>query len=234
MEAAPHQKKRKHETKAVEAVAKEIVAKSKHKHSSKNSSHGKFQSKGKTKTEKKNFDTGAAIAAFQPNGTAVLVPINMVNTGATAITAVGRVITMKSIHVRLNTLTPAAAAPYACRLLCVYDRSPNGALPIPTAVVANNTDGAAVLMNLGNSDRFSILFDEKFITGGSPGADNACMWVDRYVKCSLTSKALGNAFTGAIAGVEEGSVYLLALSSGTVTPGPTITEMATRVRFYDT
>lgn len=210
---------------AVQEVAK-AISKPKKKM---NHDHGKFQSTKKAKPEKKNFDTTAAIAAFQPNGTAVLVPINLVPSGNTGSSAIGREMIQKSVHVRMNVTVPAASAPHACRLLCVYDRSPNGALPAATQVVAA-TDGACALMALANSDRFSVIFDEKFVV--DPQGPQY-VWVDRFTKISLKSHALGNAFTGGIAGVQEGAIYLLALSEGAVSPGPTITEMATRIRFYD-
>lgn len=201
----------------------------------KNAGHGRFQGPSRLKKEKKNFDTTAVIATFGTLAAPVAVTlINGINVGSTANAAIGRQVRMRSVHVRLQANAVVGATSCAtCRLLCVYDKQPNGALGTLASIFTAVADNTCASMNLGYSDRYSVLFDEKF-TIGKTGTDNDAYLVDRYVKVNLVSKAITNAFTGAIGGIQEGAIYLIPISDNALLSGaPAVTYCMTRIRFYD-
>ena len=103
--------------------------------------------------ERKNIDDSSAKWASTSAGWSINC-LNDVAQGTTAITRIGRKILMKSVLVQglLATNTGNSA-----RVLIVYDRQPNGALPAATDVLTSNTIMAA--QNLDNRDRFLILAD---------------------------------------------------------------------------
>ena len=127
--------------------------------------------------------------------------LNDVAQGTTAITRIGRKILMKSVLVQglLATNTGNSA-----RVLIVYDRQPNGALPAATDVLTSNTIMAA--QNLDNRDRFLILADimpyDQVENISNPSA-NSGFGYKRYIKCNLETIYSGNA--GTIADIMSGS-----------------------------
>lgn len=200
-------------------------------------SHGKFQTSTKPRVEKKNFDTSGALTTFNTLAALTPVCINLINAGTTGITAVGRRILMRSIHVRCSVIaTSGATGANTCRLVCVYDRQATGSLASAASVFGSTTDNVSAGMNLNYSDRFSIIFDEKFILGPA-GTDNGAYILDRYVKVRLPVVAVSNQFTGAIGGINEGSVICYCISQNIVGPPalspPAIQDCFTRIRFTD-
>lgn len=214
------------------------------------SSHGKFQVKLKAPKERKNIDQVNALTFFEVPATAVVTLLNTYTAGTGPNNAVGRRVVNKSVHVRMTvssdgTGLAANGGIYGttCRVLVVYDRQPTGAVPNTTNILQDTTALGSALMNLGNSDRYSILMDEKFVLGpvycaataGTPNviSEPGVYNVDRYVKVGLQSVANGS-FTGAIGGILEGAIWLVAMSDqGGAGIRPKIVSMATRIRFTD-
>lgn len=207
----------------------------------KQSSHGKFQAKKAQRAEKKNFDTTGAIVTFNTLGAPVAVtPINLVTSGNSAITAVGRSIRMVSVHVRMTVYASnsQASGGVACRLLCLYDKQPNKLLVGLGDIFETTADNTCALMKMGETDRFSVIFDEKFVVSAI-GTDSQVYFLDRYCKVNLMSKAAVNSFSGAITGVQEGAVLLIpvcdqnAVGPPVVQTPPGVVSCATRIRYFD-
>lgn len=68
---------------------------------------------------------------------------------------IGRKVHFKSLLMRFNISTTATIGSY--RLLVVYDKQANGAVPAITDILVSTA--ALAPMNLNNADRFVILFD---------------------------------------------------------------------------
>ena len=175
--------------------------------------------------ERKNIDDSSAKWASTSAGWSINC-LNDVAQGTTAITRIGRKILMKSILVQgiLATNTGNNA-----RVLIVYDRQPNGALPAATDVLTSNTIMA--VQNLDNRDRFLILADimpyDQVENISNPSA-NSGFGYKRYIKCNLETIYSGNA--GTIADIMSGSLIMMTnCNAGTLT-GETGIQ---RVRFVD-
>lgn len=127
------------------------------------------QLRGQQGPELKSLDLPAASYAL--NTTAVITPLNLIRVGSTFCNRIGRKIEMQSLRVagRLDTLRTVADEEYT-RILIVYDRQANGALPA-IADILQTTDQATANtttsfsgVNLNNRDRFVILRDERIVT----------------------------------------------------------------------
>ena len=175
--------------------------------------------------ERKNIDDSSA----KWTSTSAAWSINCLNDvaqGTTAITRIGRKILIKSVLVQgiIATNTGNSA-----RVLIVYDRQPNGALPAATDVLTSNTIMA--VQNLDNRDRFIILADimpydqEENIS--NPSASSGFGY-KRYIKCNLETIYGGNA--GTIADINSGSLLMMTNCNGGTITGETGIQ---RVRFID-
>ena len=174
--------------------------------------------------ERKNIDDSSAKWTTAVTTWTISV-LNDVAQGSSAITRIGRKILMKSILVQ-GSLTNSNAFG---RILIVYDRQPNGALPAATDVLTSNTMMA--VQNLDNRDRFIILADifpyaqDESLAGEINGAP---MCYKRYIKCNLETVYGGNA--GTIADINSGSIIMMTNCNG----GTVANESGIqRIRFVD-
>lgn len=214
--------------------------------------HGKFQVRVKMPKERKNLDLVNSLTSLTTPTLATPLLLNSYTGGSNANQALGRRVINKSILIRATVCSDgtglaANGVAYAvtCRFLVVYDRQPSAAAPTVATILQDLTAIGSSVMNLQNADRFSVLMDEKFplggiTTGATAGvpicyADPSCHVVDRYVKVGLPTVANGPAFTGAVAGISEGAIWLLAFNdiAAGAGIGPKIVSMSTRVRFID-
>lgn len=235
----------------VVAASPSVVAPRSMKRSMGPRAYGKFQA-SKKHSEKKNLDTDIAAAGLStvPSlATATVYCLNLLNTGSSGITTVGRRVIMKSLllraSIRMGTSlnAPAATASTSVRVMVVYDRQPNGSLATIAQLLGATTYGTASPLSLANSDRFTILLDEKFgipgccvVTAGTNVAvdEPAPYFLDRYVKVGLPCEANGSAFTGAISGIATGGVFLLAWSDIAAANSPPVVDCAmSRIRYID-
>jgi len=174
--------------------------------------------------EKKNIDDTAPKITSGATTWTINV-LNDVAQGTTAITRIGRKILMKSLLVQgwVNLSSPTVL-----RILIIYDRQPNGALPGATDVLTSNTLMAA--MNLDNRDRFICLADifpgddAENLTGN---ATNGFGW-KRFIKMNLETIYGGNA--GSIADINTGSLLIMTNCYGGTASSETGLQ---RLRFVD-
>lgn len=207
-------------------------------------SFGKFQA-GKNKLEKKNLDTdivAAGLTNLNNLAGSSTYCLNLLNAGNTATTAVGRRAIMKSLLLRMSigpVVQTVLTTTGNIRVLVVYDRQPNGSLATVAAILGTTTYGTASPLNLGNSDRFTVLLDEKLSIGclyssGTPtnyvSEAPVPVYVDRYVKIGLPVET-SSAFNGTITNISSGSIVLLAWSDNA--SGPVVVNAMSRVRYID-
>lgn len=209
-------------------------------------SHSKFQKSASAK-EYKYFDTDLSATYSGANsvpvlGSAVAQCLNLYQAGTGSVNTLGRRVVNTSVQIRGHfyvdfgsLATGTTSGPCPVRALLVYDRASNGAVSTAANIVTG--PGSSAFMALQNSDRFTILMDEKFVLGaagfvtasGYGWSGDGSYYMDRYVKCRLESVAAAN-FTGAVGAVTVGTFLLVMWTeNGTVK----VTSLNTRVRFVD-
>jgi len=170
--------------------------------------------------EKKNIDvntTGSALPAVAQFAAAPIL-LNDIPGGSDPSQRVGRRVLMKSIMFRWSVNTAGTTGSY--RVLVVYDKQTNGALPATTSIVDNIQHYAA--MNLSNSDRYVTLFDELI-------SIQDVNFKTLYRKVNL--EAIFSATAAGIGSIASGGVYL-CLASAQARAGDVI-NFASRIRYTD-
>lgn len=106
--------------------------------------------------------------AYAITSTGVVTPLNLIQVGSSFFNRIGRRIEMKSIRVSgdVNLLRTVATEDYA-RIMIVYDRQTNGAVPTIQDILQTTTQAGANSttslsgVNLNNRDRFKIIRDKR-------------------------------------------------------------------------
>lgn len=181
-------------------------------------------------TEKKDITQINSTPIVAGTAAASIFLLNGIATGTNATNRVGRRITMTALQLRVNvTLATTSVGSSPLRFLVVYDKQTNGANPMATDVLVNDTIDSN--MNLGNSRRFETLCDIEFPCIGTAGPQSA--WVNRYVKLNHPVEFNGSS-SAAVTAITSGSVIMLAYQNGAiVTTNPLINEVVSRIRFTD-
>lgn len=189
--------------------------------------------------EVKSVDTiapnnGATQGNFSLNTTIQITALNLVTAGSSMWNRIGRKLSMKSVHVRF-ALTPtgnnAANTGLYSRVIVIYDKQPNGALPNASDVLQDQTNGATDQhvtlvtsgINLNNRDRFEVLVDDcRYLPGGNTSTDAAnvvtatvdqCHWdIFRKLKGRETHFKADSA-PAVIGDLSTGSLILLTMGS---------------------
>lgn len=155
--------------------------------------------------------------------------LNSLAQGVTAVTRLGRRITMKSLYWLFEgSLAATSAGASPVRLLIVYDKQTNGAAMATTDVM--NTDAINEAHNLGNSRRFVTLVDE-FIECMGTGGPQA-FFRTGYKKMNLQVE-FNNGSAGTVADIQTGSVYAFVWQNGNIITANPLTSLKTRFRFSD-
>lgn len=193
-------------------------------------------------TEWKNIDTGGTItvATGAPDWGALGagVFLNGIPAGVSSQQRVGRKVSMKSMTFRWSRNSPGTlvvgannfVSPVPFRILIIYDRSPNGAVPPITDVLTSNAFEA--IQNLPNSDRFLVLADRipskdqghvATYMGGKMhvkfGAGLICQWFD----------TIG----GLITDISAGAIYVYFGCTGPTAAGNENFQFNCRIRYTD-
>lgn len=105
--------------------------------------------------ELKNIDVSGSIGVIVGTQWSELDLLNPIAQGAASNARVGRNVQLKSLMFRWNTSSVTWSS---IRVLIVYDREPNLALPLITDVLVQSNFNSP--MNLSNGNRFVILADE--------------------------------------------------------------------------
>lgn len=112
---------------------------------------------------------GAALAL---NATGSIIPLNLIQAGSSFFNRIGRKVEMISVrfvgNFNLLNVSRATGADYA-RIVLVYDRQANGALPAladifqDTEQSGTNTTQANSGINLNNRERFAVIADKRIM-----------------------------------------------------------------------
>lgn len=196
-----------------------------------------FKSLPTGKQERKVIDT--ASASYDINTTGSVTLLNGVAAGTDFTDRIGRKIIMKTAQIEgcINqTGGDVATTVNYCRVMIVYDKQSNGALPAITDVLTAATSKS--FMNLNNRDRFVVLLDRRHAVG-SRGITATQSFSDgpgpvplhEYIKINLP--VIYDGGTAAIGDIQTGSLFLLTI--GDVAAGTSDAQFigALRVRFAD-
>jgi len=174
--------------------------------------------------EKKFNDTSSLTDATT---TAVLVNLNAMAAGDTALLRDGNKILSKSIQIRGTIRNESATISTVVRVMVVYDKNSNGTQP--TAVqILEGIPGVTSLKSVANASRFITLMDKTYVTN-SNGSFNY-NYINEYVKvpqnCQLAAFADGTAAVPV-----SGSLTLLYIGSESTGVADTDIVFQMRCRF---
>lgn len=192
---------------------------------------------------------GPATAAADTNaGGAGVVGIA---SGAAFNQRIGRKIFLKyvSVRARIYWLQMVAATALntviaqRVRMMLLYDRQPNLALPSNANIVMNINPGLAIdtFQEDSNRDRFVRLLDQVIPTtcwgGATPGAnDNSIVIVNKVVKINGI-QVYNDVGTGGVGSIQTGSLFWLFMwdlpGTGSAATTPPIIDLVTRLRYSD-
>lgn len=147
-----------------------------------------------------------------------LIVCNAPPTGTQLQERIGRKIQIKSILVnavwRLGSSIAEATIPVAIRTMVVWDKNPNGVLPLASDIlqtvlhVGNSYAQPHSPNNLNNRDRFRVLYDYRSTL--TPNGDSLKV-IDKYIKCEGSTVFNGGSGAG-IGSVSTGALYVLHVS----------------------
>lgn len=203
--------------------------------------------------EKKSVDL--PYATYTLNTTEQITPINLIRTGSTFCNRIGRKIEMKSVRVsgQLDVLRASTDVEYL-RILIVYDRQPNGALPAiadilqDTDQATTNTTNALSHANVNNVDRFQLLRDHQisppvisaYTAAGNftvqQNIDPLCptFKFDSFVKLKgLTTQYKADSAPAVIGDIASGALYLVTYGSVAAASNSYSLTATVRLRFED-
>lgn len=155
--------------------------------------------------------------------------LNGLAPGSTASTRIGRKVTIKSIYIRWNyNLLPTSVGGANARILVVYDRQANAAVPPITEIL--DTDNFISQNNLANRDRFVTIFDQ-ILDCVSVAGEYMCAGT---LYKSLNLDVAFNAGTaGTIGDITSGSIYMFVAQQGGITIAAPNIDAQVRIRYTD-
>lgn len=189
-----------------------------------------FAARRKQGPEKKNIDTvNTQNLAFGSAAFGVLIPINIVAQGASAETRVGRKIVNTSLDfnwtVSLGTTSTGGGN---VRILVVYDKQTNAALPVVADVLAAGNFLAP--MNLANSERFVVIAS---IITEPVSANNNFAVSGKFYRKMLLETVFNDTNAGNIGDIQTGGIYFLVAQDGFIGTANGLFSYYTRIRFED-
>jgi len=198
---------------------------------------------------------GASQGTFTFNTTALFTAINLLTVGSSAWNRIGRKITMKSLYIQGNFFTTNTGLqtdiPQFARMIVVYDKQPNGALPAIADLLRDQVNSASDSnvtspqsgLNLNNRERFEIIRNLRWVlptqgTGGTAAgpvtATADLMHFEEYAKLGnreVHYKA--DSSPGVIGDLATGSLFICTLGNQTSGNEPYAATMSIRLRYSD-
>lgn len=181
--------------------------------------------------EWKNFDVQTTAEIVAAQATAVRTSIFSPDQGTNTDEHVGR-------SVKAGSLTYNFAASYAAttagaspiRIVIVYDRQPNAALPAVTDVFVNDT--ITTMPNKNNKKRFKILVDEKLEGMSAQGPTS--MYCSGFRKFKTPLETYFNTVNGGtIADITTGSYVSFVWQNGNIITANPTSALYTRITYMD-
>lgn len=196
-----------------------------------------------------NFNTNAIVSDMSNN--AFVFPVNLIQSGTGSWQRVGRLITMKSIRFkgRAEIVWPTASGIVGrkLRMLIVYDKQPNGTLPIKSDIIqyknqaGTETGFTESLLSYDNMERFTIIRDESI--DFNPGYDQTaagsvkmvCSF-DEYAKIGLATNYKAESSPAVIGDISTGALYIVLITdiiAAAATDGNLSVWATSRLRYTD-
>ncbi len=145
--------------------------------------------------------------------TVTVLAMNAMAGGSTAVTRSGRQIKMLSFQLKMRVMNEVSMAETKSwvRILLVYDKQPNKALPVSGDLLTSSTPEG--MKNLNNRDRFRVLGDDVMsldrVREETALAVNRYTWIySRYWKLNSLPTTYSDASSG-IGSVTSGSLVLV-------------------------
>lgn len=187
-----------------------------------------------------------------------VIPLNLIQAGTGSWNRIGRIINMKSLRLRIKAIcrytATSASLARQLRILVLYDRQPNGNLPIKSEVVQYKTQAGTEtgtwngFLSYDNMQRFRILRDETisfdypasrlFNDTGVPSAPQVTIEkvADMYIKLpNLVTNYKSETSPATISDISTGALYLIMLTDSNIDDAPSILveESYARLRYID-
>lgn len=172
--------------------------------------------------EKKGVDTPLAINGiidtYNTNGDIYL--LNGIDAGTQAYQRVGRKVRYLSLRVKGVANLEGVTRANVLRMIVVWDKQPNGALPTYSQIFGN-TDAVGITTQTLNSqilydqmDRFKILRDKTMpmnIASNATATELYAYWVewDEYINLKGLESVYNDGNAGTIADINSGAIYLI-------------------------
>lgn len=192
--------------------------------------------------------------AFNFNTTAQFTALNLLTVGSSAWNRIGRKISMKSLYIQGNFQTTATTTtqPQFARMIVVYDKQPNGALPAIADLLrdqANSATDSNVTspqsgLNLNNRERFEIIRNLRWTLPAPGGVGGALagpvsatadhMHFEEYAKLGnreVHYKA--DSAPGVIGDLATGCLFICTLGNLVSGSEPYTAVMSIRLRYTD-
>jgi len=201
--------------------------------------------------ELKSVDTvqGAAAVTQALNATGTLTAVNLIRSGAGFNNRIGRRIEMKSLHLTgyVTQTGTATTTTDLGRIMVVYDRQPNGALPtINNILLQYDQQGNTYTtplsgINPDQRERYMVLMDERIVlpavtVGGVTGSVDGVTKtfnINRFISLAgLKTQYSGESNPAAIGDISTGALYVLTLG-GIAAPSGWAFVASWRLRYND-
>lgn len=184
--------------------------------------------------EKKDFSSFTANTIVAAQTTGVRTSLFSPDQGFNNSEHIGRAVANHSLlwhWYGSNAATTAGSSPI--RLVIVYDRQPNAALPTVTDVFDQDYIGA--LMNLNNSRRFLVLVNKEVVLStAGPAAFNESGYISFKKRFGATLPTeFNNTNGGTIADITTGSFVAFTYQNGNIITANPTTALVTRIRYTD-
>lgn len=186
---------------------------------------------GDSERKYKQNNTGAIYA----NSTGDWFLLNGISEGTAANERVGRVLNLDTISLRIATSSPGNFTPSFYRVMVVYDSQCNGNAFTLTALLASTATPHSSFYDLGNRDRFRVIYDSKVASNpvGEATVRFGLKGIGRKIdQLKTTYSDSGNT----VASIATGSLYLLVVGTPAVgAENSTKPYLAIdwRLRYYD-
>lgn len=191
--------------------------------------------------ELKNIDTAFVTPLFPNNGTSgswsTPILLNNIIVGGFPQQRQGRKVDMKSILFRCSLSSALAANTQIMgqlRVLIVYDRQTNGAVPVQADIVAS-PNFTETPLNLSNAERFTVLMDTFNNTEGAImglTAQSVINFLPQYRKMNNKPMLFKDTSAGNVTDITKGAIWLMYATNLTNTSSPSAT-MVSRIRYTD-
>lgn len=173
-----------------------------------------------------------AKASYAADLTGTITPLNLIAEGLDDTQRVGRQSTMLAVALNgfcVSTLTTGQIQEH--RVLLVWDNATDGVLPAITDVLS--ASDTLSFPNVQNINRFTILWDQRFILG--PNAASF-IWqpLQKFeVVIPLNSATHFSGTTAAIGSMQNGTIYAITLGSNAAGTAAGTVTYSSRVSFLD-